>query len=1046
MIMNKHKLQKKNKLSALFLAILMSMGAHAQTSDSRPWTFWYWMYGAVSKAGIHADLVAMKNAGLGGCYLMPIKSASMRPEYGGKAEQLSPEFWQMVAYSLQQADSLGLQMGVHVGDGFALAGGPWITPEKSMQHVVWTDTIVGSLSSLALRQPKATDGYYEDIACYAIPIQKGIESLYATPDEVGGTIKRNEKGVFFSKQAGYIDFTFRRPITLRGIEVVPQNANIQCQRMVLETSSDGEHWSLVKRFTPPRQGWQSNGSNVTFTIPPTRGCHFRLSWDPEGSEPGSEELDQAKWTATLKMLDVRFLQYPLIDDYQGKSGAEWRISSATTSSEIGDGDCVKLKDIVELKESNGLFTPTTKLSKKQKAQRWLVLRMGHTSTGMMNATAGGAKGLECDKFSTETANLQFDNWYNKFIQLPHSEVIRYFHIDSWECGIQNWGGDFAEEFEKLRGYDLMPWLPVMAGIPIESAEKSEQVLHDVRLTINNLVNSRFFGQMEKRAHALGRKISHESIAPTFVADGLEHFKYCDNPMGEYWLNTPTHDKPNDMLDAISGAHIYGKNIVQAEGFTEVRGVWDETPQSLKPLLDREFCWGMNKLIFHVNAHNPWMDRRPGMTLDGIGLFFQRDNTWYPLVDGLTGYVERCQRWLQKGEPVADIAVFTGEEMPRRALTPDKLVDFLPSVFGPERVASEHKRLANVGNPMTESPVNVRHNANIFSLDNWNNPLHGYQYDSVNPDVLLNGSAENGKLIGKYPILVVPQGHNISSATSRKIDYLRKNGVKVVDSIYTSSDFSSLGVNRDAILPEGLAYTHRHVAGWGEAYFVSNQTGREGNFSVRFRDDKGYATLYDPLDDSYTIATRTDDGAINLHLDVSGSAFVLFTREKISQAKEGIEEFSHSQTIDGKWTVEYKNTGVRRTNVNLPDDWTSSEDPKVKYYSGEAIYTTDFQYKGKTGSAAILHLPLENGCPARVFLNGNDCGVVWTSPFTVSLSGKVRKGKNTLKIFIANTWRNALLGADNGMPPFDGIWTNGKFRRKDNNLDPAGLTGSVILKF
>ena len=93
-------------------------------------------------------------------------------------------------------------------------------------------------------------------------------------------------------------------------------------------------------------------------------------------------------------------------------------------------------------------------------------------------------------------------------------------------------------------------------------------------------------------------------------------------MGEFWLNSPTHDKPNDMLDAISGAHIYGKNIIQAEGFTEVRGTWDEYPGMLKALLDRNYALGINRLFYHVYVHNPWLDRKPGMTLDGIGLFFQ----------------------------------------------------------------------------------------------------------------------------------------------------------------------------------------------------------------------------------------------------------------------------------------------------------------------------------------------------------------------------------------------------------------------------------------
>ena len=116
------------------LLCLVSIGVKADTT--KPWTFWYWMYGAVSKDGIKADLKCMKDVGLGGCYLMPIRGADERPEYKGEANQLTPKFWEMVDYAFQQADSLGLQMGIHICDGFALAGGPWISPEESMQKVV----------------------------------------------------------------------------------------------------------------------------------------------------------------------------------------------------------------------------------------------------------------------------------------------------------------------------------------------------------------------------------------------------------------------------------------------------------------------------------------------------------------------------------------------------------------------------------------------------------------------------------------------------------------------------------------------------------------------------------------------------------------------------------------------------------------------------------------------------------------------------------------------------------------------------------------------
>lgn len=163
-------------LLAMFVALVAQSSPH-----SRPWTFWYWMYGAVSKDGIKADLQAMKDVGLGGCYLMPIRSSSEKPEYEGKAEQLSPAFWEMVRYAMQQADSLGLDMGVHICDGFALAGGPWITPSESMQKIVFSDTIVtGNLKQLihrkdglTLPRPNAYQGYYEDIATFAIPLKEG---------------------------------------------------------------------------------------------------------------------------------------------------------------------------------------------------------------------------------------------------------------------------------------------------------------------------------------------------------------------------------------------------------------------------------------------------------------------------------------------------------------------------------------------------------------------------------------------------------------------------------------------------------------------------------------------------------------------------------------------------------------------------------------------------------------------------------------------------------------------------------------------------------
>ena len=154
------------------------------SEEAAPWTFWYWMYGAVSKEGITADLEAMQEIGLGGAYLMPIRSAAENKtfDYSPAYDQLTPEWWELVRFSMEEADRLGLKLGMHICDGFALAGGPWITPEKSMQKVVWSDTVIdgGAVDQLPIPQPESYEGFYRDIALYAIPVTRDISWMIKT--------------------------------------------------------------------------------------------------------------------------------------------------------------------------------------------------------------------------------------------------------------------------------------------------------------------------------------------------------------------------------------------------------------------------------------------------------------------------------------------------------------------------------------------------------------------------------------------------------------------------------------------------------------------------------------------------------------------------------------------------------------------------------------------------------------------------------------------------------------------------------------------------
>ena len=1015
------------RLVFLLITYHLSLITSIAEGTEKPWTFWYWMYGAVSEQGIKADLQAMKDVGLGGCYLMPIRGTQEKPEYNGEAQQLSPRFWEMVDYALQLSDSLGLEMGIHVCDGFALAGGPWISPRESMQKVVSMQTNVtgGTGKRYILMQPAGYEGYYEDIACFAIPSDGCplcVNPASAQPViTCSPTVTRDEKGIFRASEPGWIQYEYPDIATFRSVEIVPSGNNIQSQRLKMLASVDGKEFTLVSQFEPPRQGWQNTDYNFTYTIPKTDGRYFRFEWTPEGTEPGAEDLDAAKWKPVLRLRDIRLSDAVRLNQWEGKSGLVWRIAPETSAEEIPDDDCAKLKDILRIEIKNG------RLAEPLPDGNWLIVRIGHTSTGHTNATAGGGKGLECDKFSEAAVRKQVASWFGEFKKRPFANVVKYMHVDSWECGSQNWSKNFAEEFQKRRGYDVIPWLPVMVGIPIESAAKSEQVLRDVRQTIDELKNEVFFKTVRDCAHEYGVQLSTESVAPTMMSDGMSHYRYADIPMGEYWLNSPTHDKPNDMLDAISGAHVYGKNIIQAEGFTEVRGVWDETPAMVKPLLDRNFALGMNRLFFHVNTHNPWLDKKPGMTLDGIGLFFQRDQTWFSEAKAFVDYITRCQTLLQKGKPVIDIAVYTGEEMPSRALTPDKVVPMLPGLFGAERVASECKRLANVGQPMEESPVGVRHSANILDLKDWVNPLHGYQYDSMNKDALLTQPFN-------YKVLVIPEGALVSEEAKTKIAQLRHQGVQIIDNPYQENSLK--GIAPDVVLPEGIAYTHRTGEGF-DIYFFSNQTDKEQTVSPIFRQKHDEAVVYNPLTDE----KMPFNGIIQL--PAYGSLFISYGLSDYSHAgnktfprwEQNIPTLGINSLL---WDISFKESGLVLKNQQL-FDWSQHENDKIRYFSGHACYTTTLKLKAKELPQGRAWLSFPNVKDiAHVWINGKDCGIAWTAPYEVEITGALKKGKNKIEIEVVNTWHNALRGLDQGKAPYEGIWTNAKYRTKGDGLLPAGL--------
>ncbi|SEO66482.1 alpha-L-rhamnosidase [Flavobacterium sp. CF108] len=917
-------------LFLLFAGILSAQEIHKKENtffqptkeSSKPWTYWYWMQSAYSKEGITADLEAMKRAGIEGAYLMTIKGPANPPLIDPPVLQLSKEFWDLVHWALTEADRVGVKIGFHPADGFAVAGGPWITPEMSMQKVVWKDTIVSgnNFKNLKLAVPNHYKDYYKDIAAFAIPVKESFitsdqkrPKITSTNPEADATIlsSSDKDGLFRMPKKGWIQYEFEEPFLCKSIQIETKGNNYQAHRLIIEVSDDGKIFRSLGRLTTPRHGWQDIDAFYTHSIVPTKAKYFRFVYDPEETEPGAEDLDPAKWNQGLKVSKIYLSNESLIDNYQGKSGVIWRLSPQTTEKEINAADCVDLSKMINISkfvDANGVLN--WKASAKA---NWRIIRFGHTSTGHENATAGAGRGLEVDKFNTEAIRFQLDHWFGEMLRVAGpelaSKVVRILHMDSWECGSQNWSPVFRNEFKTRRGYDIVDYLPVMAGIPVKDIQTSEKVLYDVRKTISELVAEYFFGTLRQIADDANVKFSSENVAPTMMSDGLLHFKYIDYPSGEFWLKSPTHDKPNDMLDAISGGHIYGKDIIQAEAFTALKMDWDEHPGNLKVVADRNYALGINRFFYHVFVHNPWLDRKPGMTLDGIGSYFQRDQTWWEPGKAWFEYCQRVQFQLQKGKPVIDLAVFIGEDLPSRSILPDRLVPFIPNVFGKERVESEAIRLKNEGQPSAKMPKEVSFSKKSTDLSQWINAMNGYQYDSFNSDILINrAKVENGKISFEggieYGALLFPGSHKmapnklLSLASAEKMLQLVKDGAtifvdekpnlepglqsnedfkkwqNVIDEIWNNSnsstwkigkgtviklpylenDFASIGITQDVYFPnlnrtdsETIAWTHRK-SDTEDIYFISNQKEEKRSFDASFRIAGKIPVWYNPVTD------------------------------------------------------------------------------------------------------------------------------------------------------------------------------------------------------
>lgn len=257
-----------------------------------PQAMWCWMNGHISKEGITHDLEAMKKVGIGGVFNFDVGVNIPK----GPVVYFSDEWLQLKRHAIQEAARLGLRFTLHNCPGWSASGGPWITPEKAMKQLAWSELYIagGKPVELQLPVPFHKLGFYRDVTVLAFPSLEGEKGLqdYTVTGSNGQVAKEavtgeNGGGVIVrpanENDGAWLLFRFKEPIEVRFITFLisdvdkAENGKEGRTSVVLEASADGTDFSTLATISTGLEAeLQSGDKFITYDIAPAKARYFRL--------------------------------------------------------------------------------------------------------------------------------------------------------------------------------------------------------------------------------------------------------------------------------------------------------------------------------------------------------------------------------------------------------------------------------------------------------------------------------------------------------------------------------------------------------------------------------------------------------------------------------------------------------------------------------------------------------------------------------------------------------------------------------------------------
>ncbi|HWD91438.1 MAG TPA: glycosyl hydrolase [Verrucomicrobiae bacterium] len=1030
------KLQRLHPgIAALFLVLTAAAGPTDPLESgflnppntAKPQTWWQWMNGNVTKTGITADLEAMKQIGLGGATVVNLDCDIPR----GNVSFMSPEWREDFKFAVEEADRLGLKLGVENCAGWSSSGGPWNTATNAMQRLTSSETNVeGPVAFNAqLPQPPITLGFYRDIAVLAFKVPSAEEVPASARKKLEIT-----RAVYGVTGAGTADVTARLAAFIKSGKKSMKVSNDamggdpifgQVKQLRIEFTADGKPDAITV------------GENDTLTYSPAASQPFAVT-------PGSGT----------------FVQPPSV-----------------AGDAIGPIPHDGVLNLTSMLAADG------RLKWSVPAGRWTILRLGYTPIGVENHPAPReGTGLECDKLSKSALDEHWAGFMQKILDDvgPFAgKTLQSSFIDSYEVGNQDWTENFRQEFEKRRGYDPLKFLPAFTGRLVDSPQITERFLWDMRRTVADLFAENYFGHFTElcRQHGLASQI--EPYTGPF--ESLQCGAPEDIVMGEFW--TGSQGDASVKL-AASVAHIYGKSVVGAESFTAGRenAGWQNDPYALKALGDLMFSRGINRYYFHRYAMQPWTNRWPGMTMGEFGLNFERTLTWWDQGKAWIDYISRCEFLLQQGRAAADAAYFDGQSAPVEMPADNPP---LPAGYDYDGVNAD---VLLHGATVKNGRLTLRSGASyavlILPPDDINMTppmLKGLSKLVREGATVIGPRPQHSPSLNGFPEcdrqvkdLAAELWGDCDGVHVRENNYGQghviwgKSPAEVLAAQNLKPDFEFQG----ATCATRLVFIHR-IAGAADIYFVSNQRRQFDSTECTFRVAGKIPELWHPDTGMMETAPiwRTEDGRtkVRLDLDPAGSVFVIFRHaadhtdhvvaadgalnpnstgapawettlapngspeirawSNAGQAelrtangkvlRAAAENLPAPQEIAGPWNLSFPPNWGAPPSVTLEKliSWTDHPNQGVRYFSGTATYETEIEISPER-LAAGREVWLDLGAVknfAEVSLNGHDFAVLWKPPFRLNVTAAAKAGANKLLVKVTNLWPNRLIG-DEQLPP------------------------------